>query len=199
VVLRDATEQHVSGEQLHRLLTTDYLTGAANRGYFFKLAEIELARHKQQGLPVSALMLDMDHFKAVNDCFGHAGGDVVLQRFVEVCRAQLRGRDVLARVGGEEFAVLLPDTTLPNALLIAEQICRSVPTDIVLPGGNCLGGMPWQSGPIGVSIGCAALDASVMGIDALLKAADAALYAAKRAGRGQVRSASEDVPASSPD
>jgi diguanylate cyclase (GGDEF)-like protein/PAS domain S-box-containing protein len=198
VVLRDVTERHVTGEQLHRLLTTDYLTGAVNRGRFFEIAEIELARHRQLGPPVAALMLDLDHFKLVNDCFGHAAGDVVLQRLVEVCRAQLRGRDVLARMGGEEFAVLLPDTALPDALLIAERICHSVPKDIMLPVGNCLGGTPWQAGPIGVSIGCAALNASVVGIDALLKAADAALYAAKRAGRGQVRAASQDIPAARP-
>ena len=198
VVLRDVTEQRVTGEQLHRLLTTDYLTGAANRGHFFELAEIEFARHRQHDLPIAALMLDLDHFKNVNDCFGHAAGDVVLQRLVEVCRAQLRTNDVLARMGGEEFAILLPDTTLLDAALIAERICHSVPADIVLPLGDCLVGTPWKSGRVNVSIGCAALNASVVGIDGLLKAADAALYAAKRAGRGQVRSAGQDLPASNP-
>ncbi len=198
VVLRDVTERRVTGEQLRQLLTTDYLTGATNRGHFFELAEIEFARHRQQDLPIAALMLDLDHFKAVNDCFGHAAGDVVLKRLVEVCRAQLRVSDVLARMGGEEFAVMLPDTTLAEAQLIAERICRSVPADIELPPGGCLGGTPWQSGKVGVSIGCAAINASVAGVDALLNAADAALYDAKRAGRGRVRSASQFVPASSP-
>ena len=183
VVLRDVTERHVTGEQLHRLLTTDFLTGALNRGRFFELAEIAIARHQQTGLPISALMLDLDHFKTVNDCFGHAAGDVVLRRVVEICQAQLRGRDVLARIGGEEFAVLLPDTTLPDALRIAERICRSVPRELVLPVGGCLEGTPRPSSPLGISIGCAALNASVVGVDALLKAADSALYAAKRAGR----------------
>ena len=198
VVLRDVTERHVTGEQVRRLLTTDYLTGAANRGHFFELAEIELARHQQQGLPIAALMLDLDHFKTINDCFGHAAGDAVLQRFVEVCRARLRGRDVLARMGGEEFAILLPDTNLADAVLIAEHICRSVPADIVLPAGGCLGGTSWQSGRVGISIGCAALDDAVVGIDALLKAADAALYSAKRAGRARVRYDGQQEPAPQP-
>jgi diguanylate cyclase (GGDEF)-like protein/PAS domain S-box-containing protein len=197
VVLRDVSERHVTGEQLHRLLTTDYLTGALNRGRFFELAEIEISRRTKPGPPISALMLDVDHFKAVNDCFGHAAGDALLKRLVEVCRAQLRGRDVLARMGGEEFAVLLPDTELADALLVAERICRSVPRDIVLPVGSCLSGTAWSSGPIGVSIGCAALNASIEGIDDLLKAADTALYAAKRAGRGQALPASLDIAPSS--
>ncbi len=176
------------------MLTTDYLTGAVNRGHFFALAEIEISRHAQRGQPIAALMLDVDHFKLINDCFGHAAGDVALQRIVEACRAQLRDRDVLARVGGEEFAVLLPDTGLPDAVLIAERICRSIPKDVALPVGGCLGGAPWTSGPVGISIGCATLNASVAGIDALLKAADVALYEAKRAGRGQVRAANQDAP-----
>jgi diguanylate cyclase (GGDEF)-like protein/PAS domain S-box-containing protein len=198
VVLRDVTERHVTGEQLQRLLTTDYLTGATNRASFFELAEIEITRHRRQGQPVAAMMLDMDHFKMINDGFGHAEGDAVLVRLVEVCRAQLRGRDVLARMGGDEFAVLLPDTTLPDALLMAEQICRAVSADIALPAGGGLVGTSNGSGPLGISIGCAALTESVAGIDALLKAADTALYAAKRAGRAQVRSASRDVTAMSP-
>jgi diguanylate cyclase (GGDEF)-like protein len=198
VVLRDVTERRVTGEQLRRLLTTDYLTGATNRGHFFDLAEAEFARHSQQDLPISALMLDLDHFKTINDCFGHAAGDGVLKRLVEVCRAQLRASDVLARMGGEEFAVLLPDTTLPEAQLIAERMCRSISADIELPPGGCLGGTLWQSGRVGVSIGCAATNASIVGVDALLNAADAALYAAKRAGRGRVQSAGQDAPALNP-
>ncbi len=198
VVLRDVTERHVTGEQLHRLLTTDFLTGAVNRGRFFELAEIEISRQQQTGLPIAALMLDLDHFKLVNDCFGHAAGDAVLQRVVDVCQAQLRGRDVLARLGGEEFAVLLPDTALPDAMRIAERICRSIPKDVVLPVGGCIEGTPRQPGPMGISIGCAALSASVVGIDALLKAADTALYAAKRAGRGRVSAAFQDSLTASP-
>lgn len=198
VVLRDVTERHVNAEQLHRLLTTDYLTGAANRAYFFDWAEIELTAPKRQGRPIAAFMLDVDHFKTINDCFGHAAGDAVLQRLVEICHAQLRGRGVLARMGGDEFAILLPDTALPDALPIAEQICRSVASDILLPSGGCLDGTSRQWDQVGISIGCAELTATITGIDALLHAADAALYAAKRAGRGQVRSAGQSVPLPSP-
>lgn len=198
VVLRDVTEQHVTGEHLHRLLTTDYLTGAINRGRFFEVAELEVERHKRAGRPMVAMMLDVDHFKRVNDCFGHAAGDGVLKAIVEVCQSHLRKRDVLARLGGEEFAVLLPDTELLEAMAIADLICRSVPSAIALPAGACLNGLTWPAETVGISIGCAELNPSISGIDALLKAADTALFAAKHGGRGQARAVVEAGPAATP-
>jgi diguanylate cyclase (GGDEF)-like protein len=194
VVLRNVAERHISGEELSRLLTTDQLTGAANRGSFFELAKVEINRRKRDGRPLSALMLDIDHFKHVNDCYGHAGGDTVLRRFAAVCRAQLRGRDVLARMGGEEFAVLLPDTGMPEAVRIAERIRSAIAKDVLLPSDGCLGGAAQPSLTVGVSIGCAMFTDAMSGIDALLGAADAALYEAKRDGRDRVRAAPQGFP-----
>jgi diguanylate cyclase (GGDEF)-like protein/PAS domain S-box-containing protein len=172
VVLRDVTEQRVTGQQLLRLLTTDNLTGASNRGNFFDVAQKEILNCTQGSRPLSALMLDLDHFKQVNDSFGHPAGDALLQRFVTVCRTQLRAHDVIARIGGDEFAILLPDTDLTEAVQIAARIRVAVREQVILPSGG--------SRPVIVSIGCATLTPKVAGVDALLKAADEALYYDKR-------------------
>ena len=185
VVLRDVTQKHVTAQELLRLLTTDHLTGADNRAHFFEVAGNEIARRGADGRPISALMIDIDYFKQINDCFGHATGDAMLQRLVTVCRSQLRGRDVIARMGGDEFAVLLPDTGLPGAIQIAERIRGAVASQGELPIGGCLMGGPPPIKGLAVSIGCATLTPSITGVDALLRAADVALYEAKRAGRDQ--------------
>jgi diguanylate cyclase (GGDEF)-like protein/PAS domain S-box-containing protein len=189
VVLRDITERHVSGEELRRLLTTDHLTGAANRARFFDLAEIEITRHQANRRPLSAIMLDVDYFKQVNDRYGHAAGDAVLQRLVTLCRAEMRSRDVLARMGGEEFAILLPNASLGQAIGIAERIRASVAAAFTegLPAFDDSGPVPITD--ITVSLGCAELNPSLTGVDALLHAADTALYDAKRGGRNQVQAA----------
>ena len=193
VILRDVTERHITGEELRRLLTTDHLTGATNRARFFDLAEIEITRFKRDHRPLSAIMLDIDHFKQVNDRLGHAGGDLLLKRLVTLCRAQLRGRDVLARMGGEEFAILLPDTDLPEAARIAERIRRVVKSDAAPPNVPCLETDEQPRTAVTVSLGCAMIVDSTQGIDALLKAADAALYEAKRGGRDQVQTTSRET------
>ena len=120
-------------------------------------------------------MLDIDHFRQVDDRLGHAGGDLMLQRLVTLCRSQLRGRDVLARMGGEEFAILLPDTDLPQAVRIAERIRRLVASDIALPNVPCLEADARAAMAVTISLGCAMIDKSAEGIDALLKAADTTL------------------------
>lgn len=134
-------------------------------------------------------MLDIDHFKQVNDRLGHAGGDLLLQRLVTLCRSQLRGRDVLARMGGEEFAILLPDTELTEAAQIAERIRHLVASEAALPNIPCVDADRRPTAAVTVSLGCAMIIDSTTGIDALLKAADAALYQAKRGGRDQVQTA----------
>jgi diguanylate cyclase (GGDEF)-like protein len=194
VVLRDVTERHVTSDELRRLLTTDDLTGASNRARFFDLAEIEIVRCRGAARPLSVIMLDVDHFKQINDCFGHAGGDALLRQLVKLCSAHLRSRDLLARMGGEEFAFLLPDTDLDEAVMIAERIRRAVASDLRLPDASCITGDTQPPASITVSLGCAELANRVGDVDGLLKSADRALYDAKRGGRDRVRAARDLSP-----
>ena len=174
VVMRDVTERRMTNEELRRLVTTDHLTGATNRAHFFEQASIAFDRSKSSGRPLSIVMLDVDHFKSVNDGFGHAAGDAVLQALVRRCRTCLDEVDVLARLGGEEFAALLPNADRAKAVLVAERMRQSV---------AALEGLPVN---VTISLGCAQMDKQVDGVDALLRQADEALYQAKRSGRNQV-------------
>jgi diguanylate cyclase (GGDEF)-like protein/PAS domain S-box-containing protein len=178
VVIRDVTERRMTGDELRRLLTTDHLTGAANRARFFELSERAVARYVRTGKPLSVIMLDLDHFKSVNDTYGHAAGDAVLGALVKCCGRCLRDGDTLARLGGEEFAVLLPGTGLADAIQVAERIRTTVASDVA-----ALAGLPV---PATVSLGCAEIGQHHATIDALLAVADKTMYDAKRAGRNQV-------------
>lgn len=160
------------------LANTDGLTGAVSRRHFHELGGRELSRAARNGQRLAVMILDIDHFKSVNDAHGHAAGDLVLQAFARTCQAQLRGTDVLGRLGGEEFAVLLPDTDLAGASIVAERIRASVAGAPVAAGDNPRIG-------ITVSIGIAARTAAGASLDALLVAADEALYAAKHGGRNR--------------
>lgn len=159
-------------QELERLVTHDSLTGALTRRALFSTGEAELARARRQGRPLSVLMLDLDHFKQINDQHGHVVGDRVLVDFVARAHAVLRRPAVLGRYGGEEFVALLPDTDAAQALAVAERIRASSATDPGLP--RCQ-----------VSIGVAtALPQE--SLDALINRADAGLYEAKAQGRNQV-------------
>lgn len=160
----------------------DHLTGAPSRRAFFALAEREHARAWRKPVPLSLLLFDVDHFKRINDTHGHAVGDRVLVEIVERTGAVLRNRDGCGRLGGEEFAVLLPDTPLETALLVAERLraaLASAPQDT--PGAGT--GIAYT-----VSIGAATLELGET-IASLLSRADTALYAAKSAGRNRVMAA----------
>ena len=166
-----------------RLATIDPLTGVYNRRTFLELAERELARCGRAGSDLSVIMLDIDHFKRVNDSFGHITGDETLRRFVALVQGCLRRADLVVRYGGEEFCVLLPEVQLDEASALAERIRAVVakgPMVIDSPMGSAIV-------PITVSAGVAALHHADGGnIDHLLRRADTALYEAKNQGRNRV-------------
>ncbi len=177
--VRDISERKKLESELKRQARIDLLTGLNNRRHFFELAENELERAKRHSAPLTVLMLDVDHFKLVNDTYGHHVGDMVLQKLSEVCVKTLRGIDILGRLGGEEFAILLPETKSEQALEVAERLRLAVAGATV----------PLEQGGsvhLTVSIGVTSLVATDARIDDVLKRADTALYAAKNAGRNRV-------------
>ena len=178
LVLRDISERKAAEEELRRLATTDSLTGVANRREFMACAEHELARVRRYGRPLALLMLDVDHFKSINDAFGHAAGDAVLRALAAATRDCLRECDIIGRLGGEEFAVALPETHLAEAVEVAERLRRRLGELCVCAGG----GEIRFTASVGVSI-CRPSDPS---IEAPLSRADHALYVAKRGGRNRV-------------
>ena len=177
----DITERNALFEELESRARQDYLTGLTNRGYFMELAEWELKRAARYNKDTAVLMMDVDHFKTINDTYGHEVGDAVLSRLAEVLRETLRQVDVIGRVGGDEFAVLQPETNIDHAVTTAERLRNCVQnTTVKLSGGELLG--------FTVSIGVVARKSENMGLQELLSQADKALYKAKRSGRNRVSS-----------
>jgi len=181
----DISLQKKMEEELRALATTDGLTGAYNRRHFMYEASTEVPRAKRYGHPLSVLMIDLDFFKKVNDAFGHAGGDEVLRRFVSAVGEVLRGPDVLGRIGGEEFALILPETDLQGAIALAERIRADI-QDL---------NIRWDKRTIKVtaSIGVAMLQKDDGDIHAIMAKADKALYTAKAEGRNRVMVGGGDV------
>jgi diguanylate cyclase (GGDEF)-like protein/PAS domain S-box-containing protein len=178
-VVQDITEQKELQWKLERQARTDPLTGCANRRHFMELAEHELARARRYTEEVSVLMLDLDHFKEINDRYGHQAGDLTLQRLVQICQSTLRAEDTVGRLGGEEFAILLPESARNKALEVAERLCRAVAAaDVPLEGKAPL--------RFTTSIGVATLAQEDSDIGVVLGRADKALYEAKSAGRNRV-------------
>ena len=166
-------------EAAQRLAVTDPLTGTFNRRTFLELAEKEIARSRRAGTALSLVLLDLDHFKRINDQHGHVVGDGVLIRFAKIVQGCLRGEDLLVRYGGEEFCVLLPDVALDGAVALAERIRRSLERTRFGESSNPL--------RVTVSAGVARLGREDSDdIAHLLKRADEAMYGAKAAGRNQV-------------
>jgi diguanylate cyclase (GGDEF)-like protein/PAS domain S-box-containing protein len=179
VVLRQVRRHELNTDKLRQMLTTDHLTGAANRAHFFDTAERECLRAIRYGQPLSLIALDIDHFKQVNDRFGHAAGDAALRAIVQICMQLLRSIDLLARLGGEEFVILLPASDLSGATMLAERIRDAIASaDIKVPGAAAL--------RCTASFGCATLEGALGTLASLLSRADAALYDAKHAGRNRV-------------
>jgi diguanylate cyclase (GGDEF)-like protein len=169
-------------EQMRLISITDHLTGAANRRHFMERLLAEVERSVGKGSAFSVALLDIDNFKAVNDQHGHLAGDEVLRRLAQACMAQVREGDVFARFGGEEFAVLLPDTGIDQALQWLERLRQHV-ADLRVE-------LPTTQLSITVSIGLAspavASPQAAAQINAALRMADEALYRAKREGKNRV-------------
>jgi len=156
----------------------DHLTGIGNRRAFFDAAETELWRWQRLPRPLTLLLIDADNFKRIIDTHGHPVGDAVLRHIARLMGSTFRQVDVVARIGGEEFAVLLPSADLAIAQRVAERLRAAIeaqPTQT-------------EAGPVActVSIGIAAMDEATPSVEALLKRADEALYAAKNSGRNRV-------------
>ena len=183
VLQKDRAEQAAT-----KLAVTDPLTGTFNRRTFLDLAEKEIARARRSQAPLSLVMFDLDHFKKVNDRYGHVAGDYVLKRFVEVTQLCLRQEDLLVRYGGEEFCLLLPDTDVGDAVALAERIRAATEYSMFIFDE----GQSEQRIHVTVSGGVAKLGADAR-IDTLVARADEALYAAKNAGRNQIAVAPDDA------
>ncbi len=169
---------------------TDSLTGMYNRRYLESHFERIVARLADSGKPISALILDIDHFKTVNDTHGHEAGDEILQAVAKRIQSNLRGFDTAVRLGGEEFVVLLPDSSLASASAAAERLCTSI------SGGKFVVSGVDDGLAITVSIGAACVLAGDSDLENLLRHADAALYEAKRTGRNKVTTATGALPLS---
>ena len=165
-------------KELERLADVDILTGIFDRRHFFELAEMEIARARRYKRPAAVIMIDIDHFKDVNDNFGHAIGDEVLRILADRLRGVLRQTDVLGRYGGEEFAVLLAETEPEMAKLVADRLCNRINDEPLSAGRRQI--------PLTISLGVSSLGDELQDLAGLLARADAAMYAAKHSGRNRV-------------
>ncbi len=171
-------------EEMEALATTDGLTGLLNRRAFLSSLAGELKRAERRGQPLSVMIADVDHFKKVNDKYGHAAGDIVLTSLAMAIHEDVRTEDLVCRYGGEEFALALPDTPLDSALIVAERLRWHVSKTCVFYGDISI--------PLAISIGVYQVEPGT-GIEQALLQADRALYEAKRAGRNRVVGSSATV------
>jgi len=176
----EVTDLVRNAERLERLATTDEMTGICNRRHFLTLAETEWRRFRDDGAPFALLILDVDLFKSINDRFGHNVGDAVIRSVAAICQREKRDADILARIGGEEFVLLLPQTRRDEAVGFAEKLRQRVETEPFVPDG--------ESVRLTISIGVAEAEAGMAEIGDIMKRADQALYDAKRGGRNRVES-----------
>ncbi len=178
LLIRDISDHRETVDSLLKAATSDQLTGVANRRALYEAAEIEFSRHARKPRAISLLLLDIDHFKQVNDTCGHPFGDQVIRNLATVLLKSVRTIDIVARIGGEEFVVLLPSTDMTMAVRIAERIRSNVAEERMNFGQHAI--------DYRVSIGVASVTGDINGIDDLLTVADSALYDAKRGGRDRV-------------
>ncbi|MET0063605.1 MAG: sensor domain-containing diguanylate cyclase [Candidatus Thiodiazotropha endolucinida] len=175
---KNSVQKKQAFRKLQQYATTDDLTGLANRRELDKVALREFKRATRFTRHLSVLMLDLDHFKSINDTYGHNIGDSVLRHVADICVGSIRGQDFMARYGGEEFTILLPETDIENGSKLAQRICDQIAA------------MPYQEGQqlisITVSVGASEIEDGDIDFNDLLNRADKALYEAKRRGRNQV-------------
>ena len=169
-------------QETQRLATTDPLTGLSNYRHFHDLLNLEVQRARRMDYPVGLVIMDLDHFKLVNDRHGHPMGDAALRLVAEQLRSRLRRTDVLGRLGGEEFGAILPGASLHEVSVVAEKVRRAVEELPPLSGG-----MTSTPTPVTLSVGGTSLAAAAVDAELLVSYADQALYQAKRNGRNQVR------------
>jgi diguanylate cyclase (GGDEF)-like protein/PAS domain S-box-containing protein len=177
-IKEDITEQKQMAAELKRLATTDPLTGVYNRRQFALLAEIELERARRYKHPTSAIMLDVDYFKNVNDTYGHTAGDQVLFALAQLLTREVRASDLVARYGGEEFMLFLPETPLEQARSMAERIRRAVADTMVVVNEQTI--------QVTISLGVTSSESAGQDFESLLKESDGLLYQAKQSGRNRV-------------
>jgi diguanylate cyclase (GGDEF)-like protein/PAS domain S-box-containing protein len=177
-VIHDVTKRIELEQEMKLLATTDALTGASNRHQFFSLGGVEVQRAKRYDLPLTAIMLDIDYFKSINDTYGHAAGDQVLKALSATVSSLLRAPDIFGRLGGEEFAVILPQTDMEEGAEVAERLRAALAALAVEVG----------EGPVSftVSMGVTRISPEDKTVEELLNRADEALYKAKRMGRNRV-------------
>ncbi len=158
---------------------TDVLTGLPNRRYLIDVLAAEFERSQRYGQPLAGLMMDLDHFKLINDTHGHLAGDKVLKTVAQIIKESMRRPDTVARFGGEEFVMLLPNTDHPGAAIVAERLRERIANMTLQSGSSAI--------KVTISIGVVCFPATpAPGIDDFLRLADEALYEAKRGGRNRV-------------
>jgi diguanylate cyclase (GGDEF)-like protein len=190
IIYADVTDVVQYAEEMERLAITDGMTGIYNRRHFLALADHEWAKACRYNRPLALLLVDIDHFKSINDNYGHQIGDDViihLARFVSSCKREV---DVLARLGGEEFVLLLPDANLQQAKIFAERLRNEVATHPVALSGRAIS--------VTISVGVAARSSKATSVSRLISLADEALYESKRGGRNRVTCSPDAIPLYSP-
>lgn len=185
LVSENLLSREYANEGLLRFAFTDYLTGLRTRGYFEQQLELEFKRAERRKQKFALLMIDIDHFKHLNDTFGHHVGDQMLRDLSSILMKDMREVDTVARYGGEEFVIILPETTQAGALYVAQRLRRAVEQ------AKFFAGSPHEIQHLTISIGVAGYDSDAQFKRDLIEFADAALYAAKHAGRNRVVAYSE--------
>ena len=178
----DITQLKLLQEKLEFLATTDSLTGILNRRHFIELSEKEMSRARRSLAPLSIAMIDIDHFKIINDTHGHTVGDLVIKELVALCKDDLRPYDLLGRLGGEEFAITMVECDLQKAFTVSERLRERVANHVISIDGNDIS--------IKISVGVAELAGDMESFESIMYRADQALYVAKKLGRNRVEKSS---------